>query len=227
MKHSKSYNKVFEEVKKLHPMPIADALAMVEKTKRAKFDETVELHICLGVDGKQADQQVRGTVVLPNGTGRSQKVLVIAKGDKATEAEKAGADFVGAEDMITKITGGWLGFDVCITTPDMMGMVGRIARILGPKGLMPNPKSGTVTMDVKKAVTDAKGGKVEYRLDKNNIVHCILGKMSFGTKKLQENYAVLLDAIVKAKPSAAKGTYLKSITVCSTMGCGVPVVTTL
>lgn len=228
MKHSKSYNKVLAEVKNVGALPIAEALALVEKTKRVKFDETIELHICLGVDGKQADQQVRGTVVLPNGTGRSQKVLVLAKGDKAVEAEKAGADFVGAEDMITKITSqNWLGFDVCITTPDMMGLVGRIAKILGPKGLMPNPKSGTVTMDVKKAVADAKGGKVEYRLDKNNIIHCIIGKMSFGVKKLQENYDVLLDAIVKAKPSAAKGTYLKRITVCSTMGCGVPVSTNL
>lgn len=223
MKHSKSYNKVFEETKNTSALPIAEALALVEKTKRVKFDETIEVHINLGVDGKQADQQVRGTVVLPHGTGRSQKILVLAKGDKATEAEKAGADFVGAEDMITKITGGWLGFDVCITTPDMMGLVGRIARILGPKGLMPNPKSGTVTMDVKKAVTDAKGGKVEYRLDKTNIIHCIIGKMSFGVKKLQENYAVLLDAVVKAKPSAAKGTYLKRITVCSSMGVGVQV----
>lgn len=223
MKHSKSYNKVFEETKNTSALPIAEALALVEKTKRVKFDETIEVHINLGVDGKQADQQVRGTVVLPHGTGRSQKILVLAKGDKATEAEKAGADFVGAEDMIAKITGGWLGFDVCITTPDMMGLVGRIARILGPKGLMPNPKSGTVTMDVKKAVTDAKGGKVEYRLDKTNIIHCIIGKMSFGVKKLQENYAVLLDAVVKAKPSAAKGTYLKRITVCSSMGVGVPV----
>ena len=223
MKHSKSYNKVFEETKNTSALPIAEALALVEKTKRVKFDETIEVHINLGVDGKQADQQVRGTVVLPHGTGRSQKILVLAKGDKAVEAEKAGADFVGAEDMITKITGGWLGFDVCITTPDMMGLVGRIARILGPKGLMPNPKSGTVTMDVKKAVTDAKGGKVEYRLDKTIIIHCIIGKMSFGVKKLQENYAVLLDAVVKAKPSAAKGTYLKRITVCSSMGVGVPV----
>ena len=223
MKHSKSYNKVFEETKNTSALPIAEALALVEKTKRVKFDETIEVHINLGVDGKQADQQVRGTVVLPHGTGRSQKILVLAKGDKATEAEKAGADFVGAEDMIAKITGGWLGFDVCITTPDMMGLVGRIARILGPKGLMPNPKSGTVTMDVKKAVTDAKGGKVEYRLDKTNIIHCIIGKMSFGVKKLQENYAVLLDAVVKAKPSAAKGTYLKRITVCSSMGVGVQV----
>ncbi|MBQ7973564.1 MAG: 50S ribosomal protein L1 [Clostridia bacterium] len=227
MKHSKSYNKVLEETKNTSALPIAEALALVEKTKRVKFDETIEVHINLGVDGKQADQQVRGTVVLPHGTGRSQKILVLAKGDKATEAEKAGADFVGAEDMIAKITGGWLGFDVCITTPDMMGLVGRIARILGPKGLMPNPKSGTVTMDVKKAVTDAKGGKVEYRLDKTNIIHCIIGKMSFGVKKLQENYTVLLEAIVKAKPSAAKGTYLKRITVCSSMGVGVPVVTQL
>jgi large subunit ribosomal protein L1 len=206
------------------PLPIKEALALVEKTKHAKFDETVELHIRLGVDSKQADQQVRGTVVLPNGTGRSQRVLVIAKGDKAAEAEKAGADFVGAEDIITKITSGnFLGFDVCITTPDMMGLVGRVAKILGPKGLMPNPKSGTVTMDIKKAVTDAKGGKVEYRLDKTNIIHCIIGKVSFGVDKLAENYAVLLDAIVKAKPSASKGTYLKSITVVSTMGAGVRV----
>lgn len=228
MKRSKGYRKAFEEVKSVNAMPIAEALTLVEKTKRAKFDETIEIHISLGVDSKQADQQVRGTVVLPNGTGRTQKVLVIAKGDKAVEAEKAGADFVGAEDMITKITSNnWLGFDVCITTPDMMGLVGRIAKVLGPKGLMPNPKSGTVTMDVKKAITDAKGGKVEYRLDKNNIVHCIIGKMSFGVQKLQENYNVLVDAIVKAKPSAAKGTYLKSITVCSTMGVGVPVVTTV
>ena len=223
MKHSKSYNKALEETKGVHALPMAEALALVEKTKRVKFDETIEVHINLGVDGKQADQQVRGTVVLPHGTGRSQKILVIAKGDKAAEAEKAGADFVGAEDMITKINGGWLGFDVCITTPDMMGMVGRIARVLGPKGFMPNPKSGTVTMDVKKPVADAKGGKVEYRLDKTNIIHCIIGKMSFGAQKLAENYAVLLDAIVKAKPAAAKGTYLKRITVCSSMGVGVQV----
>ena len=228
MKHSKAYNKAsniaFDQVKDRGALHIKEALELVEKTKHAKFDETVEVHIRLGVDGKQADQQVRGTVVLPNGTGRSQRVLVIAKGDKAAEAEKAGADFVGAEDIITKITSNnWLGFDVCITTPDMMGLVGRVAKILGPKGLMPNPKSGTVTMDVKKAVSDAKGGKVEYRLDKNNIVHCIIGKMSFGTKKLEENYNVLIDAITKAKPAASKGTYLKNITVCSTMGIGVQV----
>jgi large subunit ribosomal protein L1 len=228
MEHGKAYKKACEVVKKENAavLPIKEALALVEKTKHAKFDETVELHVRLGVDSKQADQQVRGTVVLPNGTGRSQKVLVIAKGDKAAEAENAGADFVGAEDIITKITSNnWLGFDVCITTPDMMGLVGRVAKILGPKGLMPNPKSGTVTMDVKKAVSDAKGGKVEYRLDKNNIVHCIIGKMSFGADKLAQNYEVLLDAIIKAKPTAAKGTYLKSITVASTMGVGVKVAT--
>ena len=226
MKRSKGYNQALDLVQGKHAMPIKEALELVEKSRRAKFDETIEVHFKLGVDGKQADQQVRGTVVLPNGTGRTQKTLVIAKGDKAIEAEKAGADFVGAEDMITKITANnWLGFDVCITTPDMMGLVGRVAKILGPKGLMPNPKSGTVTMDVKKAVADAKGGKVEYRLDKNNIIHCIIGKMSFGGKKLEENYNILIDAIVKAKPASSKGTYLKSITVCSTMGVGVPVTT--
>ncbi len=218
MKHSKSYNKVLEETKGTHALPINEALALVEKTKRVKFDETIEVHINLGVDGKQADQQVRGTVVLPHGTGRSQKILVIAKGDKAAEAEKAGADFVGAEDMITKINGGWLGFDVCITTPDMMGMVGRIARVLGPKGLMPNPKSGTVTMDVKKAVADAKGGKVEYRLDKTNIIHLGFGKVSFGAEKLLENYETVMDAIIKAKPAAAKGQYIKSVAIATTMG---------
>ena len=227
-KRSKGYNKAAEQVKDKGALPIKEALDLVKEMKREKFDPTVEAHIRLGVDGKQADQQVRGTVVLPNGTGRSQKVLVLAKGEKAKEAEKAGADFVGAEDMITKITSSnWLGFDVCITTPDMMGLVGRVAKILGPKGLMPNPKSGTVTMDVAKAVTDAKGGKVEYRLDKTNIVHCIIGKLSFGTKKLEENYAALLDAIVKAKPTSAKGVYLKNITICSTMGPGVEVVNAL
>lgn len=226
MTHGKAYKAaekiVLEEAKT--PLAIEDALKLVEKTKHVKFDETVELHVRLGVDGKQADQQVRGTVVLPHGTGKTQKVLVIAKGPKADEATKAGADFVGAEDIITKITANnWLDFDVCITTPDMMGLVGRIAKILGPKGLMPNPKSGTVTMDVKKAITDAKGGKVEYRLDKSNIVHCVIGKLSFGTKKLTENYNVLIDAIIKAKPQASKGTYLKSISVASSMGLGVKV----
>ena len=197
---------------------------MVVDNSFAKFDETVELHIRLGVDGRQADQQVRGTVVLPNGTGKSLRVLVIAKGDKATEAIKAGADHVGAEDIITKITANnWLDFDVCITTPDMMGVVGRVAKVLGPKGLMPNPKSGTVTNDVAKAVADAKGGKVEYRLDKFNNVHCIIGKISFGVDKLVENYNTLMAAVIKAKPSAAKGVYLKNISVTSTMGVGIRV----
>jgi len=203
--------------------PIAEALKLVVENSFAKFDETVELHIRLGVDGRQADQQVRGTVVLPNGTGKTLKVLVVAKADKAEEAKKAGADHVGAEDIITKIAGGWLDFDVCITTPDMMGVIGRVAKILGPKGLMPNPKSGTVTADVKKAVGDAKSGKVEYRLDKFNNVHCIIGKVSFGAVKLAQNYEVLMNAIIKAKPSAAKGIYLKNVSVASTMGVGVKV----
>ena len=194
---------------------------------KAKFDETVELHVRLGVDGRNADQQVRGVCVLPKGTGKSVRVLVIAKGDKADEATKVGADYVGAEEMIAKIQGGWLDFDVCITTPDMMGLVGRVARVLGPKGLMPNPKSGTVTMDVKKAINDAKAGKVEYRLDKNNIIHVVIGKISFGKDKLVENFNTVLDAIVKAKPAAAKGQYLKSITIASTMGPGVRLATTL
>lgn len=194
---------------------------------KAKFDETVELHVRLGVDGRNADQQVRGVCVLPNGTGKSVRVLVIAKGDKADDATKAGADYVGAEEMIAKIQGGWIDFDVCITTPDMMGLVGRVARVLGPKGLMPNPKSGTVTMDVKKAINDAKAGKVEYRLDKNNIIHVVIGKVSFGKDKLVENFNTVLDAIIKAKPAAAKGQYLKSITIASSMGPGVRLATTL
>ncbi len=200
-----------------------EALDLCEKTASAKFDETVELHIKLGVDGRNADQQVRGTVVLPNGTGRSVRVLVIAKGDHADAATKAGADYVGAEDMIAKIQQGWLDFDVCITTPDMMPVIGRIAKILGPKGLMPNPKSGTVTTDVTKAIADVKAGKVEYRLDKSNIIHVMIGKKSFGTQKLLENFNVLMDAIVKAKPQAAKGQYIKSVSVSSTMGPGIKV----
>jgi len=202
----------------------ADAIKLVVDNAFAKFDETVELHVRLGVDGRQADQQVRGTVVLPNGTGKTLRVLVIAKGAKADEAVAAGANYVGAEDIITKITAnGWLDFDVCITTPDMMGVIGRVAKILGPKGLMPNPKSGTVTNDITKAVQDAKGGKVEYRLDKFNNVHCIFGKVSFGVDKLLQNYETLIGAIIKAKPSAAKGTYLKNVAVASTMGVGVTV----
>lgn len=203
---------------------VKDAISLACELAKAKFDETMELHVKLGVDPKQADQQVRGVLVLPHGTGRSQKVLVIAKGSKADEAAAAGADFVGAEEMVAKIQNeNWFGFDVCITTPDMMGVVGRIARILGPKGLMPNPKSGTVTMDVAKAVNDAKAGKVEYRLDKTAVIHVIFGKKSFGVEKLEENFSAIMDAIVKAKPAAAKGTYLKSVAIASTMGPGIKV----
>ena len=203
---------------------VKDAISLACELAKAKFDETMELHVKLGVDPKQADQQVRGVLVLPHGTGRSQKVLVIAKGAKADEAAAAGADFVGAEEMVAKIQNeNWFGFDVCITTPDMMGVVGRIARILGPRGLMPNPKSGTVTMDVAKAVNDAKAGKVEYRLDKTAVIHVIFGKKSFGVEKLEENFSAIMDAIVKAKPAAAKGTYLKSVAIASTMGPGIKV----
>ncbi|MCI8555603.1 MAG: 50S ribosomal protein L1 [Clostridia bacterium] len=194
---------------------------------KAKFDESVELHVRLGVDGKNADQQVRGVCVLPHGTGKSVKILVIAKGDKADDAVKAGADYVGAEEMVAKIQGGWLDFDVCITTPDMMGVVGRVARVLGPKGLMPNPKSGTVTMDVAKAITDAKAGKVEYRLDKTNNVHVILGKVSFGKEKLTENFNTVIEALIKAKPAAAKGQYFRNVTICSTMGPGLKINVTM
>ncbi|MBO5867242.1 MAG: 50S ribosomal protein L1 [Clostridia bacterium] len=203
---------------------VKEAISLACELAKAKFDETMELHVKLGVDPKQADQQVRGVLVLPNGTGREMKVLVLAKGAKADEAAAAGADFVGAEDMIAKIQNeGWFGFDVCITTPDMMGLVGRIARILGPKGLMPNPKSGTVTMDVAKAIKDAKAGKVEYRLDKTAVVHVIFGKKSFGVEKLEENFTAIMEALVKAKPAAAKGTYLKSVAIASTMGPGIKV----
>ena len=202
-----------------------DAIALVMQTATAKFDESIELHVRLGVDPRHADQQVRGVVVLPHGTGKTSKVLVIAKGAKADEALAAGADYVGAEDMINKIkTENWFDFDVCVTTPDMMGLVGRIGKLLGPKGLMPNPKSGTVTMDVTRAVNDIKAGKVEYRLDKNAIIHVAFGKKSFGAEKLAENYDVLMGAIVKAKPAAAKGQYIKSISVSSTMGPGVKIV---
>lgn len=201
-----------------------EAMDLICKTSYAKFDETVELHVRLGVDGRQADQQVRGVVVLPAGTGKKLKVLVIAKGDKADEATKAGADYVGAEEIVAKIAGqGWLDFDVCITTPDMMGIIGRVAKVLGPKGLMPNPKSGTVTNDVTKAIEEVKAGKVEYRLEKNNIVHCPIGKVSFGKEKLLQNYQTLMDALIKAKPASSKGTYLKSISLATTMGPGIKV----
>ena len=201
---------------------IKEAIEVIEKMPKAKFDETVELHVKLGVDSKQADQQVRGTTVLPNGTGKTQKVLVFAKGPKAEEAEKAGADFVGAEELIPKIQNeNWFDYDVVVATPDMMGVVGRLGKVLGPKGLMPNPKSGTVTMDVTKAINEIKSGKVEYRLDKTNIIHLGFGKVSFGADKLAENYETIMNAIIKAKPAAAKGQYIKSVSVTTTMGPGI------
>ena len=202
----------------------SEALELAVKTAKAKFDETVELHVRLGVDPRHADQQVRGAVVLPNGTGRTVRVLVFAKGDKAKEAQEAGADFVGADELVQKIQGeNWFDYDVVVATPDMMGVVGRLGRVLGPKGLMPNPKSGTVTFDVAKAIAEIKAGKVEYRVDKTAIVHCPIGKVSFGTEKLQQNFHALMDALVKAKPAAAKGQYVKSVSVSSTMGPGAKV----
>ena len=223
-KLAKRYAESVKLVEKDKEYEIKEALDLVEKMPKAKFDETVELHVKLGVDSKHADQQVRGTVVLPNGTGKTQKVLVFAKGPKAEEAEKAGADFVGAEELIPKIQNeNWFDYDVVVATPDMMGVVGRLGKVLGPKGLMPNPKSGTVTMDVTKAIADIKSGKVEYRLDKTNIIHLGFGKVSFGAQKLQENYQTIMDAIIKAKPAAAKGQYIKSIAVTTTMGPGISI----
>ncbi len=224
MKHGKNYNASAEKIEHLKLYDVNDALNLAVESAKAKFDESIEIHVKLGVDPRNADQQVRGSVVLPNGTGKSKKVLVIAKGDKADIAKAEGADFVGAEEMIDKIMKeNWLGFDACITTPDMMGLVGRVARVLGPRGLMPNPKSGTVTPDVAKAIKDIKAGKVEYRLDKFGIIHCIIGKKSFGVEKLRENFDTLMDAIIKAKPQAAKGQYVKSVSVASTMGPGIKV----
>ena len=223
MNKGKRYTAALKQVDSTKLYEVEDGLALAIETAKAKFDETVELHVRLGVDGRNADQQVRGVVVLPEGTGKTVKVLVIAKGEKAEDARKAGADIVGDDDIVAKIMGGWLDFDVCITTPDMMGVIGRCARILGPKGLMPNPKSGTVTMDVTKAINDVKAGKVEYRLDKTNIIHVSIGKASFGAAKLLENFDALMTALVKAKPAAAKGTYLRSVTVTSTMGPGIKV----
>ncbi len=222
MKVSKKYAQASQAVTQ-KSYDIASGIDTLLSLPKAKFDETVELHVKLGVDGRNADQQVRGVCILPHGTGKSLKVLVIAKGDKADEATKAGADYVGAEDIISKIQGGWLDFDVCITTPDMMGLVGRVARVLGPKGLMPNPKSGTVTMDVTKAIQDAKAGKVEYRLDKTNNVHVIIGKVSFGKEKLLDNFNTVIEALTKAKPAAAKGTYFRNVTIASTMGPGIKI----
>lgn len=223
MAYGKRYVDSLKSFDKYKTYEVGEAIDVALNTARAKFDETLELHVKLGVDPRHADQQVRGVVVLPNGTGKTVRVLVIAKGAKADEATAAGADYVGAEEMITKIQGGWFDFDVCITTPDMMGLVGRIGKLLGPKGLMPNPKSGTVTMDIAKAISEVKAGKVEYRVDKTAICHVIFGKKSFGKEKLQENLMVIMDAIIKAKPAAAKGTYLKSVTIASTMGPGVKV----
>ena len=226
MKHGKKYNEAAKLVDRAVFYEPADAVALVKKTTVAKFDETVEVHIRTGCDGRHAEQQVRGAVVLPNGTGKSVRVLVFAKGEKATEAENAGADYVGAEDLIPKIQNeGWFEFDVVVATPDMMGVVGRLGKVLGPKGLMPNPKAGTVTMDVAKAIADIKAGKIEYRLDKANIIHCPIGKASFDEDKLRENYTALMDAIIKAKPAALKGHYLKSISLSTTMGPGVKVST--
>ena len=224
MKRSKKYQEASKLIEKSKVYEIDEALELINKLPKAKFDESVELHVKLGVDSKQADQQVRGTVVLPNGTGKTKKVLVLAKGDKATAAEEAGADYVGEEDMIAKIVSeGWLDFDAIVATPDMMPVLGRAAKILGPKGLMPNPKAGTVTVDTAKAVKDIKAGKVEYRLDKNNIIHASIGKVSFGEAKIKENLMTLLEAIIKAKPAAAKGQYIKSISVSTTMGPGLSV----
>ena len=219
MKTSKRYAESAKLVDKNKQYEIKEALDLIEKMPKTKFDQTVELHVKLGVDSKHADQQVRGTVVLPNGTGKTQKVLVFAKGPKAEEAEKAGADFVGAEELIPKIQNeNWFDYDVVVATPDMMGVVGRLGKVLGPKGLMPNPKSGTVTMDVTKAINEIKSGKVEYRLDKTNIIHLGFGKVSFGADKLAENYETIMNAIIKAKPAAAKGQYIKSVAISTTMG---------
>ena len=221
-KLAKRYAESSKLVDKNKEYEIKEALDLIEKMPKAKFDETVELHVKLGVDSKHADQQVRGTVVLPNGTGKTQKVLVFAKGPKAEEAEKAGADFVGAEELIPKIQNeNWFDYDVVVATPDMMGVVGRLGKVLGPKGLMPNPKSGTVTMDVTKAINEIKSGKVEYRLDKTNIIHLGFGKVSFGADKLSENYDTVMNAIIKAKPAAAKGQYIKSVSITTTMGPGI------
>ena len=219
MKKGKRYQECEKLIDNTKNYNAKEALEAFEKMPKPKFDETVELHVKLGVDGKQAAQQVRGTVVLPNGTGKTQRVLVFAKGDKAKEAEAAGADFVGAEELVPKIQNeNWFDYDVIVATPDMMGVIGRLGKILGPKGLMPNPKSGTVTMDVTKAINEIKSGKVEYRLDKSNIIHLGFGKISFGSEKLLENYETIMEAIQKAKPAAAKGQYIKSIAISTTMG---------
>ena len=223
MKHGKKYVESAKLIDRSVQYDVAEALDLTVKTGKAKFDETVEVHVRLGVDGRHADQQVRGAVVLPNGTGKNIRVLVFAKGDKVQAALDAGAEYAGADELVAKIQGGWTDFDVVVASPDMMGVVGRLGKVLGPRGLMPNPKAGTVTPDVAKAVADAKAGKIEYRLDKTNIIHCPIGKVSFGAEKLQENFDTLLSAIVRAKPAAAKGQYIRSCTVASTMGPGVKI----
>ncbi len=224
MKRGKRYLEAVKLIDRSVSYDPSEAIRLVQETGKAKFDEMVELHVRLGVDSRHADQQVRGAVVLPHGTGRTKTVLVIAKGPKADEAKEAGADFVGAEDMVEKITKeNWFGFDVIVATPDMMGLLGRLGKVLGPKGLMPNPKSGTVTMDVARAINDIKAGKIEYRLDKTNIIHCPIGKVSFGQEKLEENFKTVMDAIIKSKPSASKGQYLKNVSLASTMGPGIRV----
>ena len=223
MKHGKKYVESAKLVDSTKYYDAIEALGLVCQTAKAKFDETVEIHIRLGVDSRHADQQVRGAVILPNGTGKTVRALVFAKGDKIKEAEDAGADYIADDDTVKKIQDGWMDFDVVIATPDMMGVVGRLGKVLGPRGLMPNPKAGTVTPEVGKAVQDAKAGKIEYRLDKSNIIHCPIGKASFGSEKLEQNLDALMNAVVKAKPAAAKGTYIKSCTVSSTMGPGVKV----
>ncbi len=226
MKHGKKYVEAAKLVDRATSYEPAEAIALVKKTATAKFDETVEVHIRTGCDGRHAEQQIRGAVVLPNGTGKTVRVLVFAKGDKIAEAENAGADHVGGDELIPKIQNeGWLDFDVVVATPDMMGVVGRLGKVLGPKGLMPNPKAGTVTMDIAKAIADIKAGKIEYRLDKTNIIHCPVGKASFSEEKLTENFNALMEAIVKAKPAALKGQYLRSISLSTTMGPGVKVST--
>ncbi|MDD4698823.1 MAG: 50S ribosomal protein L1 [Oscillospiraceae bacterium] len=222
MKHGKNYLDSAKLVDKNKQYDVEEALDLAVKTKTAKFDETVEIHIRLGVDSRHADQLVRGAVVLPNGTGKTVRTLVICKGDKVKDAEAAGADYVGAEDLVEKIQKeNWMDFDVVIATPDMMGLVGRLGKVLGPRGLMPNPKAGTVTPDVARAVTDAKAGKIEYRLDKTNIIHCSIGKVSFGPEKLRENFDTLMGAVIKAKPAVTKGQYIKSCVVATTMGPGI------
>ena len=222
-KHGKKYMEASKLVDRTAQYEVSEAIELAKKTATAKFDETVEVAFRLGVDPRQSDQMIRGAVVLPHGTGKSQTVLVFAKGEKAKEAEAAGADFVGAEDLVAKIQGGWFGFDVAVATPDMMGVVGKIGRLLGPKGLMPNPKTGTVTMDVTKAVNEVKAGKIEYRVDKTGIIHAPIGKASFEQTQLEENFKTLVDVLIKAKPASSKGQYIKSVTVSTTMGPGVKI----